>query len=71
MSNKGYDNVNSIKLKAEYIIKENLGGAMFWTIDLGKYLYLLNKKQMKLIFNFSIIKMTLLENFVVKDIFHL
>ena len=44
MSNKGYDNVNSIKLKAEYIIKENLGGAMFWTIDLGKYLYLLNRK---------------------------
>ena len=32
----GYDNVNSIRLKAEYIAKENLAGAMFWTIDLGK-----------------------------------
>ena len=27
---KGYDNVKSMKIKADYILKENLGGAMFW-----------------------------------------
>ncbi len=26
----GYDNVRSMKIKAEYIIKQKLGGAMFW-----------------------------------------
>ena len=26
----GYDNVKSMKIKADYIVKENLAGAMFW-----------------------------------------
>jgi len=26
----GYDNVKSMKIKAEYILKEKLAGAMFW-----------------------------------------
>lgn len=33
----GYDNVKSMKIKAEYIIKEKLAGAMFWTVDLDDF----------------------------------
>ena len=29
----GYDNVKSMKIKAEYIIKEKLAGAMFWVSE--------------------------------------
>ena len=29
----GFDNVKSIKLKTEYIIDNNLGGAMIWALD--------------------------------------
>ena len=36
-----YDDVNSIKLKARYLMDMDLGGAMFWSLDsddfLGKY----------------------------------
>ncbi len=28
----GYDNVKSMKIKANYIVKEKLLGAMFWVI---------------------------------------
>lgn len=37
----GYDNVKSMKIKAEYIIKEKLAGAMFW-VRLNFYLNLIN-----------------------------
>ena len=33
----GYDNVKSMKIKAEYIVKQQLGGAMFWTLDLDDF----------------------------------
>ncbi len=33
----GYDNVKSMKIKAEYIMKKKLGGAMFWTLDLDDF----------------------------------
>jgi GH18 family chitinase len=28
--------VKSMKIKADYIVKQNLSGGMFWTLDLGK-----------------------------------
>jgi GH18 family chitinase len=33
----GYDNVKSMKIKADYIIKEKLAGAMFWVCYSEKY----------------------------------
>ncbi|XP_025423968.1 probable chitinase 10 isoform X2 [Sipha flava] len=33
----GYDDEISIKLKSEYIVKQELGGAMVWTIDLDDF----------------------------------
>ncbi|XP_050423223.1 probable chitinase 10 [Adelges cooleyi] len=32
-----YDDETSIRLKSEYIVKQNLGGAMVWTIDLDDF----------------------------------
>ena len=48
----GYDNVKSMKIKAEYIIKEKLAGAMFW-VRLNFYLNLINLTLINIkIFNF-------------------
>lgn len=33
----GYDDVDSVKIKARYIKENNLGGAMFWSIDLDDF----------------------------------
>lgn len=33
----GYDDVESMKLKAKYIVDMNLGGAMFWAIDIDDF----------------------------------
>lgn len=33
----GYDNVQSVEEKSEYILSNNLGGAMFWSIDEDDY----------------------------------
>lgn len=33
----GYDDVRSVKAKAKWVIKENLAGCMFWSIDYEDY----------------------------------
>ena len=33
----GYDDVESFKVKAQYILDQNLGGAMFWSLDLDDF----------------------------------
>ena len=34
----GYDNVQSIEIKCDYINKKNLGGAMFWSLETDDFL---------------------------------
>ena len=33
----GYDDVESMKIKAKYIVDNNLAGAMFWAIDIDDF----------------------------------
>ena len=33
----GYDNVKSIQLKTQYALSKNLGGIMFWALDLDDF----------------------------------
>ncbi|XP_057649510.1 chitinase-like protein 3 [Chionomys nivalis] len=33
----GYDNVNSFKMKAQWLIENNLGGAMVWPLDMDDF----------------------------------
>merc|ERR1712127_27181 len=33
----GYDNKDSIELKVEYALEKNLGGIMFWSMDLDDF----------------------------------